>query len=154
MRLLLDSAHPRNATYTNEAGQVLYKVDKPVTLDGMGTATIRKTVGTIEGIWQGDMSLPSNPRAREQSPFPDSTHEWSEDGADGDRRSIDKPFSGSDDEDEQERSPNELPKFEGHFAIYAQVEFHSWHSSRFRYNDLDVSVAEFFRKEGWRSYGR
>lgn len=46
------------------------------------------------------------------------------------------------------------PVFEGHFAVYAQVEFHDFGSTRFRYNGLDVKDSDFFRKQGFSWYGR
>ncbi|KAF5349674.1 hypothetical protein D9756_008870 [Leucocoprinus leucothites] len=154
MRLLMSSAHPRNCTYTNEAGQVLYKVDKPVTLEGTGTATIRKAVETVNGVWQGDASSSGTKLpARGKSPFVDhdSSDKWYEGNDDSDRRSLDQNFAGSDGEEE---STSSLPALEGHFAFYAQVEFHNWHSSRFRFDGRELSVGDYFRKEGWSSYGR
>lgn len=41
-----------------------------------------------------------------------------------------------------------VSKPESHFACYAEVEFHTFRSTRFRYNNIDVSVDEYFRKEG------
>jgi hypothetical protein len=74
--------------------------------------------------------------------------------ADSDRRSFDETFVDSDSEDEPGPSTRNLPVLEGHFAFYAQVEFHTFQSTRFRYNGLDVPVDEFFRKEGWSWFGR
>ncbi|XP_006458731.1 hypothetical protein AGABI2DRAFT_115754 [Agaricus bisporus var. bisporus H97] len=36
-----------------------------------------------------------------------------------------------------------------HFALYAEVEFHTFRSTRFRFQNRDVSVDDHFRKEGW-----
>ncbi|KAJ3567191.1 hypothetical protein NP233_g6520 [Leucocoprinus birnbaumii] len=50
MLLLLSSLNPVNSSYATETGQVLYKVNKTIT----GPATIRKAVGTVQGVWRGD----------------------------------------------------------------------------------------------------
>jgi hypothetical protein len=44
-----------------------------------------------------------------------------------------------------------LRKAVGHesFALYAEVEFHTFRSTHFRFGNVDVSVDEFFHKEGW-----
>ncbi|XP_006458730.1 hypothetical protein AGABI2DRAFT_115753 [Agaricus bisporus var. bisporus H97] len=36
-----------------------------------------------------------------------------------------------------------------HFAQYAVVEFHTFRSTRFRFQNRDVSVEDHLRKEGW-----
>lgn len=155
MRLILSSHHPRNSTYSTEAGQILYKVDKPLKL-GNSVATIRKAVGTVNGVWQGDES---ESKARAKSSFSDkeAVEREKDDLVYGGRSSADSRdelFADSDSEDEVGSSTRGVPVLEGHFAFYAQVEFHTFASTRFRYNGLDVPVSEYFRKEGWSWFGR
>ncbi|KAF9443147.1 hypothetical protein P691DRAFT_680154, partial [Macrolepiota fuliginosa MF-IS2] len=74
-----------------------------------------------------------------------------------DRRSLgsdDQAFADSDSEDEGGPSARNLPALQDQFAFYAQIEFHTFNSTRFRYNSRDVPVSEYFRKEGWSWYGR
>ncbi len=76
-----------------------------------------------------------------------------------DRRPVspnDKAFADSEGEEEEDglASGSGVPTFQGHFAFYAQIEFHGINPTRLCYNGLDVPVTEFFRKEGWSSYGR
>jgi hypothetical protein len=162
MRLILSSRHPRNSVYTTETGQVLYKVDKPHKF-GHGIATIRKAVGTVHGVWQGDglgpkVLVPS--LSVEKSPFDDPEPEVEEGRRDSmDSEDEDVPFadSDSDSDDVAERGssvPSTSGVLEGHFAYLAQIEFHGISSTRFHYNNLDVSVDELFRKEGRSWYGR
>lgn len=101
----MSSARPRNCTYSSEAGQVLYKVDKPSSLDDNGTATIAKHTGEVNGTYQ---SGSANTKLH----------------------------------------AGELPLSEGHFTFYAQIEFHTWRSSRFRFNGHSISVDDYFRKDG------
>ncbi|KAJ3554802.1 hypothetical protein NP233_g12347 [Leucocoprinus birnbaumii] len=155
MRLVMSNANPRNCTYRNEAGQVLYKIHKPITVDGAGTATIQKAVETVKGVWLGESTHTELP-GRGRSPFvddagADSSEKWYEGKDDSDRRSLDKDFAGSDGEEEDTK---DLPALEGHLAFYAQVEFRCWHSSRFRIDGREISVNDYFRKGSWSSYGR
>ena len=53
MLLLLSSSNPANSTYATAEGQILYKVTKPF----IGTATIRKAVRTVQGVWNGTHKL-------------------------------------------------------------------------------------------------
>lgn len=39
-----------------------------------------------------------------------------------------------------------------HFALYAEVEYHTSRSTRFRFQNRDVSVDNHFRKEGGFDY--
>lgn len=161
MRLILSSRHPKNSTYSTESGQLLYKVDTPYKL-GVRTATIRKAVATVDGVWQSNsdsrklQSIPS----REKSPFGDDKHaiEKQEEGSvpESDRRSVDGAFIDSDEEDNNEGGPStmDLPELEGHFAFYAQIKFQTFQSSRFRVDSFDTSVSDYFRKEGWSWFGR
>lgn len=164
MHLILSGRHPRNSTYTNgETGQVLYKVDKPHKLVGAGTATIRKAVGTVGGVWHGESaanstspgrSLTLRSSGRESSPHEQDNDRESERRlkGDGDRRSsMDATFVDSDSEDVDEEEGATL---EGHFAFYAQIEFNTFWSSRLRFDSRDISVSEYFRKEGWSWYAR
>ncbi|KAJ3565825.1 hypothetical protein NP233_g7396 [Leucocoprinus birnbaumii] len=57
-------------------------------------------------------------------------------------------------DDGESVSPTGAPILEGHFAFFAQIEFHAFADSRFRYNSLDVPVSTYFRKEGWSWLGR
>ncbi|XP_006458728.1 hypothetical protein AGABI2DRAFT_176960 [Agaricus bisporus var. bisporus H97] len=161
MHLILSSRHPRNSRYHTEAGQVLYKVDKPRNVRS-SIATIRKAINTSNGVCKGNFTI------RDRPPLPDRHHlnhterEKDEVPEDIRRRSVDShdaPFADSDSEDEVEprqsmSGSHVMHMMEGHFAFYAQVEFHSFSSTRFRYNSLDVSVSEYFRKEGWSWFGR
>ncbi len=145
MQLILSSRHPRNSTYSAETGEVLYKIDKPYKLSPT-VATIRKAVGTVNGVWNGDseqFKVKANPLV----------HSSDSDGEKGDLIHDDSRWHNSPD-GEARPSGSEVPVFEGHFAFYAQVEFHKVQSTRFRYNGLDVPVSEYFRKEGWSCYGR
>lgn len=151
MRLTLSSRNPRNSTYSTEAGEVLYKVDKPLKL---GPATIRKAVETVNGVWNHS-SEHSN--AQGKSPTHDKDPGVAKDDLvhDEDRRPAspeDEAFADSDSEDGP--SGSELPVFEGHFAFYAQVDFKTFKSTRFCYNGLVVPAGEYFRKEGWSWYGK
>jgi hypothetical protein len=162
MNLILSSRHPRNSTYTHsETGQILYKVEP-------GTATIRKAVGTVKGVWKGEPSSSSGTTrsparqisgVSERSKCGSSDVEGGGSGKDShDRRrrsSVDETFVDSDDErGEGEEAVDEIPVLEGHFAFYAQIEFKTFSSTRFRFDSEDVSVSEYFRKEGWNWYGR
>ncbi|KAF5349704.1 hypothetical protein D9756_008876 [Leucocoprinus leucothites] len=161
MRLILSSRCPKNSTYSSESGQLLYKVDTPCKL-GVRTATIRKAVATVNGVWQSSsdskkfQSIPS----REKSPFDDDKHIIEKQGEgslpDSDRRSVDEAFTDSDEEDNEKGGPSitDLPELEGHFAFYAQIKFQTFHSSRFLLNGIDTSVSDYFRKEGWSWFGR
>jgi hypothetical protein len=153
MRFILSSRHPRNSVYSTEEGQVLYKVNKPKQL-GCGVATIRKAVKTVNGVWEGDLEFKLGPKSTLLDKEAQEKDELNQD----DHYSIDcqdDPFSNQDSgDDEPGPSTNESPAAEGHFAFYAQVEFHPFALSRFRYNYLDIPVREFFRKEGWSWYGR
>lgn len=183
MRLILSGRHPRNSTYATESGQVLYKVDKPNNV-GPRTATIRKAVGTVHGIWQGNLDpLPRSPTSvssssasrgnrakwrgragssdaavsKGASPGSRRDSELVDVGEDRRRSSIeDQAFADSDDEEEEGGLGEEprSPVYEGHFAFYAQIDFKTFLSSRFRFDSRDVSVKEYFRKEGWSWYGR
>ncbi|EKM83257.1 hypothetical protein AGABI1DRAFT_104959 [Agaricus bisporus var. burnettii JB137-S8] len=160
MRLILSSSrHPRNSAYSTETGQMLYKVDKPHKF-GSSIATIRKAVKTIDGVWQGDLDskyagesfLVDNGEmiAGEQNELEKKS---------GERRSMDSqdaPFADTDSEKDNllGRSTNGLPVLEGNFAFHAQVEFHTFNSTHFRYNNLDIPVNRYFCKEGWSWYGR
>jgi len=53
MLLLLSSSSPANSTYATAEGQILYKVTKPF----IGTATMRKAVRTVQGVWNGTYEL-------------------------------------------------------------------------------------------------
>jgi hypothetical protein len=160
MRLILSSRHPRNCVYTTETGKILYKVDKPRRF-GHGIATIRKAVGTVHGVWQGDglaaqALAPSLPV--EKSPFDDPEPE--EGGRSIESREDDAPFADSDsDDDDDVEGGSSVPStsggaLEGHFAFLAQIEFHGILSTRFHYNNLDVSADELFWREGRSWYGR
>jgi hypothetical protein len=153
MRLIISTRHPRNSTYSTETGEILYKVDKPLKL-GSSVATIRKAVGTVNGIWHDG---PEHSKVRARSPIHDNDSEMEMDDLthDDSRRPVspdDEAFADSDSEDDP--SGNEAPTFEGRFAFYAQVDFHTFQSTRFRYNGLDVPISEYFRKEGWSLYER
>ncbi|KXN82687.1 hypothetical protein AN958_02252 [Leucoagaricus sp. SymC.cos] len=157
MRLTLSTRHPRNSAYTTESGVTLYKVDKPRTIAN-GTATIRKAVGTVHGVWQdGSLKLPDSDRPK--SPFSDKEDMGKEPSElNAERRSVDGTFTVSDLEDEGGDGPNTMgknsPALEGHFAFIAQVEFQTLESTRFHFDGRSVSVADYFRKQGWSSYGR
>lgn len=151
MRLILSSSYARNSTYTNEAGQILYKVDKPGTVLGPEIATIRKAVGTVNGVWMGDFALRANSLSSERQSM-DKRDEGNE--YNPGRYSTDEEFNDSDMEDEAGPSTDVSPALEGHFAFYAQVEYNYFKTSRFRYNSLDVSVKDFFRLEGSSWFGR
>ncbi|KXN87011.1 hypothetical protein AN958_09357 [Leucoagaricus sp. SymC.cos] len=181
MRLILSGRHPRNSTYTNsQTGEILYKVDKPRKL-GPGTATIRKAVRTVGGVWRGpdngigessssSSGRPQNgTRKSSVGSWPTATTISTSDKCDTvldsskgeERRSVDEEFAiDSDDEAVVKGSASasgrgeQVPAFEGHFAFYAQIEFKRFLSTRFRYDSLDVSVSEYFRKGGWSWYGR
>lgn len=140
MRLTLSTQHPRNSAYLADTGEVLYKVDKPLSL-GSTIATIQKAVGTINGARQGDSErsrpmIRGSSLARSQGDF---VH------GDNQRRSA---------QGGGEFSGNGEATFEGRFAFYAQIEFNQVLPTRFRYNGLDVPVSKFFRKEGWSGHGR
>lgn len=179
MRLILSSRHPRNSTYTTETGQILYKVNKPRRF-GYGVATIRKAVGTVHGVWQGnglgpEVLVPSVTAPVEKSPFDDPEPEEEEEG-DGRRRSMDSqddsaPFADSNSNSNSDldsvdsvdsvdavegRSsvPSTSGSLQGHFAFLAQIEFHGFSPTRYLYNNLNVSVDELFRKVGGSWYGR
>lgn len=153
MRLILSTRHPRNSTYSTETGEILYKVDKPLKL-GSTVATIRKAIGTVNGVWSNGSE---HSEARAKSPIHDKDSDMEKDDLihdEGQRPSSpeDEAFADSDSEDDP--SGSGVPVLEGHFAFYAQVNFHSFQSTRFCYNGLDVPVSEYFRKEGWSWYGR
>jgi hypothetical protein len=154
MRLILSSRHPRNSAYSTEDGHVLYKISQPRRLD-FAVATIQKAVKTVNGVWTGDFgfnlgmnSTLLDVEARERDEL-DKDERYS-------MNSQDDPFSSQDsgDDEPEPSTDEEIPAAEGHFAFYAQVEFHTFTSSRFRYNCLDIPVREFFRKEGWSWFGR
>jgi hypothetical protein len=155
MHLILSSRHPRNCLYSTEAGQILYKVDKPRSTHS-NVATIRKAVNTLNGVGKGSFNI------QDKSPPADEDHiirKKEETAKDHHRRSIDShdaPFADSEDEVEEGSRPSlsGLHVMEGHFAFYAQVEFHTFSSTRFRYNSLDMPVSEYFRKEGSSWFGR
>ncbi|KXN87036.1 hypothetical protein AN958_09382 [Leucoagaricus sp. SymC.cos] len=159
MRLILSSPHPRNSTYTTEDGRILYKVHKPYQLSS-SIATIRKAVRAVNGVWQGDLYAhpPMEQRAHVKSTFlpqrssADNSRSGSEIKCDVEHVfQVDEKLVGSDAENDTRVSS---PLVEGHFAFYAQVEFRVFSASRFRYNSLDVSVDDFFHKEGWSWFGR
>jgi hypothetical protein len=153
MRLTLSGRHPRNSAYVSETGQILYKVHKPRQF-GPGTATIRKAVGTVHGVWEGDSNELVERRVKSSfSEKPEDSTDKRDDGGAGHGSSVDRGLDDSDLEDEAEPS-DAGPAFEGHFAFYAQVEFRAFEATRFRYNGFDVSVNDFFRKEGWSLWGR
>lgn len=118
----------------------MYKVTTPLRL-GPGTTTIRKAVGTIQGIWQGDS---------ETYELPELTRKTS-DEEHGVKGSEEVLIDGVDDEP---RNSMDVPTLEGHFAFFAQIEFRAFSDSRFRYNSLDVPVNTYFRKLGWSWLGR
>ncbi|KAF7777887.1 hypothetical protein Agabi119p4_3959 [Agaricus bisporus var. burnettii] len=154
MRLILSSPHPRNSAYSTEDGQVLYKVDKPRKLRNE-IATVRKAVNTVNGVWEGDFSFKKGATSPLLDVEPQEKNELDKDGERRSMNSQDGLFNNSDTEDDASgQSTSKEPASEGHFAFYAQVEYHTFASSRFRYNSLDVSVSDYFRKEGWSWYGR
>ncbi|KAJ3572618.1 hypothetical protein NP233_g2959 [Leucocoprinus birnbaumii] len=163
MRLILSSRHPKNSTYSTESGQLLYKVDTPMKL-GNRTATIRKAVATVDGVWQGSNDSPrlSLTQSGEKSPFSDKYSSEKYDTVpipEADRQSVDEVFIDSDDEDEVDGggagpSTLGLPELEGHFAFYAQIIFQTFQSSRFLLNSIETPVSDYFRKEGWSWFGR
>ncbi|EKM83246.1 hypothetical protein AGABI1DRAFT_82873 [Agaricus bisporus var. burnettii JB137-S8] len=154
MRLILSSPHPRNSAYSTEDGQVLYKVDKPRKLRNE-IATVRKAVNTVNGVWEGDFSFKKGATSPLLDVEPQEKNELDKDGERRSMNSQDGLFNNSDTEDDASgQSTSKEPAAEGHFAFYAQVEYHTFASSRFRYNSLDVSVSDYFRKEGWSWYGR
>ncbi|KAJ3565824.1 hypothetical protein NP233_g7397 [Leucocoprinus birnbaumii] len=181
MRLILSSRHPRNSSYSTESGEILYKVTKPPRL-GPRTVTIRKAVGTVQGVWQGDpdqsrprsisassssasrgirAKVPTRPGTSESmvSKMTGRNRRDSElvdvDGGGRKSPTDDEGFTDSDDEDEEEEGVEPgSPTYEGHFAFYAQIEFNALLSPRFRFDSREVSVKEYFRKEGWSWYGR
>jgi hypothetical protein len=156
MRLILSSRHPRNSTYSTEAGQILYKVDKPTKLT-CSVATIRKALNADDDLWRG--KLDSKTTIESYYDDNDETLDKDEREKDNKRRSLDSvdaPCADSESENEASIGPgmDGLPVLEDIFSFYAQVEFHTFRSSRFHYNSLDVPVSEFFHKEGWSWYGR
>lgn len=156
MRLILSSRNPKTSTYTTDSGELLYKVDKSHVIR-TGTVTIRKAVGTVQGVWQGDSLKPqSSPKS---DPFSDKSSFDKRDEPsmnDVDRRSVDEAFADSDSEDDSEAGPStkDLPVLEGHFAFASQIEFRTFHHSQFRFNSIEQSTSEYFRKEGWSWFGR
>lgn len=160
MRLILSTKNPRNSTYSTEAGEVLYKVHKPRNT-GTTVATVRKAVGTVNGVWAGDAErLPTRANLHTHTSHTASDQAKSDDllHDDNNTRPISpegETFADSDSGDEASGSVQQ-PTLEGQFAFYAQVEFHHlrWNPSHFRYNGLDVPTDKFFRKEGWSLFGR
>ncbi|KAJ3556101.1 hypothetical protein NP233_g12055 [Leucocoprinus birnbaumii] len=133
MHLFLSGRNPANSSYAAETGQVLYKVTTPLKV-GPGTTTIRKAVGTVQGVWQGETgALELLKGVREEFEGEEAAREL---------------------DDGESVSPTGAPILEGHFAFFAQIEFHAFADSRFRYNSLDVPVSTYFRKEGWSWLGR
>ncbi|KAF8162639.1 hypothetical protein B0H34DRAFT_692261 [Crassisporium funariophilum] len=41
-----------------------------------------------------------------------------------------------------------------HFAHLAEIEYHTFRTSRIRYGEIDMSVNKFFKRQGWEWYGR
>lgn len=153
MRLTLSSRHPRNSCYSTETGQILYKVDKPHA-SGSGTATIRKAVNTVNGVWDGNLESSISSASRHSDQAPVATEVVVENVNDRSTSSLSVPYRGSTNELHSSRRESGSTTLGGYFAFYAQVEFHSITSSRFRYNNLDVPVDKYFRKGGWSSYGQ
>jgi hypothetical protein len=108
MHLILSKRNPTNSNYTTKSGQLLYKVDKSRKV-GTGTATIRKAVSTVHGVWQGDDSETQLTRVKSDPVSGKSSLEKNVPGAA--RRSVDEAFEDSDDEDEDRAGPRATSPF-------------------------------------------
>ncbi|KAL9714606.1 hypothetical protein Ac2012v2_001263 [Leucoagaricus gongylophorus] len=125
MLLLLSSSNPANSTYATAEGQILYKVTKPF----IGTATIRKAVRTVQGVWNGTHKLQRLNDKPILVTCPDGSVEV---------QVVNETGDGLD-----------LGGYEGHFALFAQIKFNAFQKSTFRYNSLEVPVEIFLRRIGW-----
>lgn len=160
MRLILSSRYPRNSTYSTETGHVLYKVNKPI---NDSIATIRKAVSTVNGVWQGDLQLEVPRRQSLRSDVAVAVEDWEDRdlGSYRSRESQDAQFAdfvNLEENDHDSRLDHSFTSGSSasgeQFAFCSQVDFRLLSPTRFYYNGLNVPVTEYFRKEGWSTYGR
>ncbi|KAF9463421.1 hypothetical protein BDZ94DRAFT_610006 [Collybia nuda] len=100
MNLHLSSPSPLNATYSNDAGQVIYKVDTPLKLG--------REITTIKRVIPNDIADSEN-----------------------------------DEVDMRDR-----------FGFLGQIEHKAIASSVIKFGGAEIETKDYFRKEGWGSYGR
>ncbi|KAF9439683.1 hypothetical protein P691DRAFT_690077 [Macrolepiota fuliginosa MF-IS2] len=154
MQLIL-SCHSRNSTYSTKTGEVLYKVNIPCQLPGLGVTTIQKAVGTINGVWLGN-SEQSNPRAKPmlyKRKLLVSDREEDDNSIDGCcpvECNIDNTIVLSDSEHKEDQapqsSPSKIPVHKGHFAFCAQIDFQTFQSTCFQYNGHNIPVSQYFHR--------
>ncbi|RDB19298.1 hypothetical protein Hypma_013596 [Hypsizygus marmoreus] len=156
MHLYLSSQRPLHAVYTNEAGQVLYKVE---TTCGLGTWT-----STISSVVPHDIPRKISdrkPPAAAAAPLVEGESETGgEEGGrthgsiGGSRVAGNGPGRSSGELEADEAEAGEEVDMRDRFALLAQVEHKPVASSIMRFGGEEVETKAYFRKKGWGWYGR
>ncbi|RDB19297.1 hypothetical protein Hypma_013597 [Hypsizygus marmoreus] len=155
MHLYLSSRSPLHAVYTNEDGQVMYKVE---TTYGLGNRT-----STISCVVPHDIPRKITTSARKPAAPPVERESTSESGGeeggrkhgsvDGSRAARDGGRSSGEAEVDEAEAREEVD-MRDRFALLAQIEHKTVTSSIMRFGGDEVETKTYFKKKGWGWYGR
>jgi hypothetical protein len=127
MHLYLSTNSPWNATYSNTEGQIIYKAESPRLLFGIGPLPI-----TVE------RALSSNVAKTEKIEKAEETDNVA-------------ALPGPNVDYTEKKDNHDAAALPGPFCPLAEIDFHSssFTASRIRYNSIDMTTSEFFRKAGF-----
>jgi len=159
MHLYLSNSNPRNCTYSDEHGQLFYKV-----ASAQHTATLYRSLPDLHlptaerQLWEERHFLETHPSWAEHP-------EWEGRGSGVPQDDViveERRFSSDSSYEFRSLSGAQTPRHaddhafftKEHWVHFADVDFHTVHSTRFNVAGTEVKASALFRKEGWTAFGR